>query len=151
MKNCEPTGIRHDPYVKLFGENRFRRTELFLRKKLDVHRKILSIKTLLNEKWRGYGNYFYYNFEHHFPATSFGTFREIFEEILSRIHKDSFFCKIGMDKKRKRSYNRPTSWTCSLYLIVLSIHNFNMIHEFQAIRQQIQERNFRNKIRMCNA
>lgn len=99
MKNCVPTGIWHDPYVKLSGENRFRRTELFLRKKFDVHRKILSIKTPLNEKWRGYGNYFYYNFEHHFPATSFGTFREIFEEILSRIHKDSFFVKLAWTRK----------------------------------------------------
>ena len=87
--------------VILVGENRFRRTELFLRKKFDVHRKILSIKTPLNEKRRGYGNYFYYNFEHHFPATSFGTFREIFEEILSRIHKDSFFVKLAWTRKER--------------------------------------------------
>lgn len=38
-----------------------------------------------------------------------------------------------VDRKKKRGYNRPTSRTKDLYLIVLSIDSFNVIQEFQAI------------------
>ena len=100
MKNCVPAGIWHDPYVKLSGENRFRRTELFLRKKFDVHRKILSIKTPLNEKRRGYGNYFIITLNIIFPQLLLGLSEKFSKKFCQGFTK-ILFVKLAWTRKER--------------------------------------------------